>query len=451
MIFCLRQLQEKAVEQCKDLYIVFFDFKKAFDMVPREMLWKVLEKFGCPPKFVKILKEFHDGMTGRVSVSGRLSDGFNITKGVKQGDPAAPTLFTLFFTAVLKSMDQNLGDVYIKTRSDGRLFNLARLKASTKVRIKCILELLFADDAAMVSHSLEELQAITTEFARVSSMFGLEISVTKTELLYQASGTHRRLQPRIFINDNPIKTSEKFKYLGSFISNDNSIDAEISHRIQSATISYSKLQKRVWNNHALSIATKMKVYKTVILTALLYSVETLTLYKRHIRKLTTYQLRYLRQILNIKWEDKVSNVEVLRRANMPSVEALITTAQLRWSGHVVRMTDDRLPRSVLYGELLDGQRQRGGQKLRYKDVIKRHLKRIDCDVDTWEEKARDRVEWRGIVKEGFGKVESKQQREYELKRQSRHGTLQSDIVCDRCKRNFLSRAGLSSHVRANRC
>ena len=56
MVFGLRQLQEKAIEQRKDLYIVFFDFKKAFDMVHRTLLWLVLDILGCPPKFVKIVK-----------------------------------------------------------------------------------------------------------------------------------------------------------------------------------------------------------------------------------------------------------------------------------------------------------------------------------------------------------------------------------------------------------
>ena len=51
MIFCLRQLQEKCIEQDRPLYIVFVDFTKAFDTVGRTGLWQLLRKYGCPEKF----------------------------------------------------------------------------------------------------------------------------------------------------------------------------------------------------------------------------------------------------------------------------------------------------------------------------------------------------------------------------------------------------------------
>jgi len=50
MIFAFRQLQEKAMEQNVPLYAVFVDFTKAFDTVDRDALWRVLAKYGCPPK-----------------------------------------------------------------------------------------------------------------------------------------------------------------------------------------------------------------------------------------------------------------------------------------------------------------------------------------------------------------------------------------------------------------
>ena len=66
MIFAARQLQERSMEQRQDLYITFVDLNKAFDSVSRESLWKILAKFGCPKKFVKIVRLFHDDMVSRV-------------------------------------------------------------------------------------------------------------------------------------------------------------------------------------------------------------------------------------------------------------------------------------------------------------------------------------------------------------------------------------------------
>ena len=60
MIFTARQLQEKCQEQNVDLYMTFVDLTKAFNTVSREGLWKIMAKFGCPAKFIAMVRQFHD-------------------------------------------------------------------------------------------------------------------------------------------------------------------------------------------------------------------------------------------------------------------------------------------------------------------------------------------------------------------------------------------------------
>ena len=66
MIFCLRQLQEKCIEQDRQLYMVFVDFSKAFDTVWRTGLWQLLRKYGCPDKFTTMIEALHTGMMANV-------------------------------------------------------------------------------------------------------------------------------------------------------------------------------------------------------------------------------------------------------------------------------------------------------------------------------------------------------------------------------------------------
>ena len=66
MIFSLRQLQEKCREQRLLLYIPFIDLTKAFDLVSRSGLFKLLQRIGCPPKLLKIITSFHEEMQGTV-------------------------------------------------------------------------------------------------------------------------------------------------------------------------------------------------------------------------------------------------------------------------------------------------------------------------------------------------------------------------------------------------
>ena len=56
------RLQEKCHEQNVDLYMTFVDLTKAFDTVSRNGLWKIMTKFGYPPRFVAMVRQFHDDM-----------------------------------------------------------------------------------------------------------------------------------------------------------------------------------------------------------------------------------------------------------------------------------------------------------------------------------------------------------------------------------------------------
>ena len=158
MVFSLRQLQEKCREQQMPLYVAFIDLTKAFDLVSREGLFRILLKIGCPPKLQSMIESFHTDMKGAVQFNGSTSEPFSILSGVKQGCVLAPTLFGIFFALLLKhAFGSTTEGIYLRTRSDGRLFNLARLRAKTKVRKVLIRDMLFADDAAVATHTQREL------------------------------------------------------------------------------------------------------------------------------------------------------------------------------------------------------------------------------------------------------------------------------------------------------
>ena len=166
MIFCARQLQEKAREQNVPLYAIFFDLQKAFDTVNRAALWIMLAKLGCPDSFISVVRQLHDGMLGHVIISGTLSDPFEIKTGVKQGCVLAPLLFIIFYSFVIRESITSCTDgVYIRFRTDGKLFNLSRLRAKSKVQLQLIQELLYADDCVFFASSEADLQAISSSFA----------------------------------------------------------------------------------------------------------------------------------------------------------------------------------------------------------------------------------------------------------------------------------------------
>ena len=112
------------------LYAAFVDLTKAYDTVSRYGLWKILARLVCPPKFLTILHQLHEGQQGQVKHNGSLSGSFPVSNGVKQGCVLAPTLFSIFLSIMLREAKEGLpGGIYIRFRTDSSLFNLRRLLA----------------------------------------------------------------------------------------------------------------------------------------------------------------------------------------------------------------------------------------------------------------------------------------------------------------------------------
>ena len=447
MIFSLRQLQEKCREQDKPLYMMFIDLTKAFDLVSRKGLFALLARIGCPPKLLDMIVSFHADMRGTVLFDGSLSDSFPIKSGVKQGCVLAPTLFGIFFSLLLSyAFDTSTDGVYLHTRTDGKLFNLARLRSKTKRRTVLIREMLFADDAALVAHTESGLQRLSDRFADACKHFGLTVSLKKTNVSSQNTPT----PPFITIDGVTIEAVSNFTYLGSTINDNLSLETEIDRRIGKANSIMAKLTQRVWENKALTVHTKCRVYQACVLSTLLYGSEAWTIYSRQERRLNTFHMRCLKRLLKIEWQDHITNQQILERAKIPSLHALLSQRRLRWLGHVWRMDDGRLPKDILYGQLTQGTRRVGRPFLRFKDVCKRDMKACNITTDTWEANAKDRDSWRNTVIQGIAEADQERFRQAEAKRDRRKLASVSELPpslfsCPQCNRDCHSKIGLYSH------
>ena len=276
----------------------------------------------------------------------------------------APTLFGIFFAVLLNHAFEDAdGDVFIRTRSDGSLFNLAHLRAKTKTMEILLKDLLFADNAALVAHSETTLQCLINNLSKACDLFSLTISVSKTVVLCQGGNT-----TNITLHGNHLTPVPKFCYLGSMVTASLSLDEEINACVGSAASTFSKLSERAWDNTKLTL--QIQIYRACVISSLLYGSETWTAYSRHERRLNIFHLRCLRKIMNIRWYDKITNSEVLQRANLPSIMGMLSSRRLRWLGHVIRMETYRIPKQMLFCELSEGKRHQGRPLLRYKDVCK---------------------------------------------------------------------------------
>ena len=136
---------------------------------------------------------------------------------MNQGCKFAPTLFGIYAAVLLlvAFKDFKLSHSILKRfRTDGKLFDLRRLKTKSKVMYEFIREAQYADDIAVMSDYAEGLQELLDAYNATAKRFRLRINAGKTEVLCMGP------EVIFFVNEIPLKYVDRFKYLSSFVSKD---------------------------------------------------------------------------------------------------------------------------------------------------------------------------------------------------------------------------------------
>ena len=128
------------------------------------------------------------------------------------------------------------------------MFNLSRLRASTKVFEQVLHEFLYADDCALEAHSQQDIQLITDKFAEAARKYGLAINTKKTEVMFQPALVNAYIAPNVSVDGVPLKPVQEFCYLGSMLANDALIDKEVENRISRASTSFGRLHSSQLDN-----------------------------------------------------------------------------------------------------------------------------------------------------------------------------------------------------------
>ena len=113
------------------------------------------------------------------------------------------------------------------------------------------------------------------------------------------------------------------------------------------------------------------------------------------RKLKTFQMRCLGDILGFTLLDKKRNEDILRMAGQPPIEIELRKRCLQWFGHVKRMCCERTQKRVFRRRPVGKKRQLGWVSLRWVDTISRDLSWIQ--LEDWTDVKTDRRAWRGII------------------------------------------------------
>ena len=136
----------------------------------------------------------------------------------------------------------------------------------------------------------------------------MEIGPDKTKVM---TNNPNGFQREITIKGQRLAEVQNFKYLGAIISNEGS-KPEILSRIAKTTAALSRL-KIIWRDKNISLASKVKLMRTLILSTFLYACERWTLAAEIERRIQAFEMRCYRRLLNISYKDHVTNEEVRNR------------------------------------------------------------------------------------------------------------------------------------------
>ena len=155
----LDQIIEKSNEYNLPLCIGFIDYEKAFDTVEHFEIFEALRKTNVNETYINILQNIYNQATARVHLDKLVSTEFPVHRGVRQGDPLSPKLFTAVMEEVFKNADISEG-----VNVDGE--NLTNLR--------------FADDVALFNETTKQMEKQLNNLNSESVKVGLKIHKRKS-------------------------------------------------------------------------------------------------------------------------------------------------------------------------------------------------------------------------------------------------------------------------------
>jgi sorting nexin-29 len=113
-IFIMIQMLEKHIERDSDLYMLFVQFTQAFDSVNRKKLIESMNKMIIPHKIIRMVEMTVNHTKAKVKTGNKLSETFDFSVGVKQGDGLSAVLFILAMHKAVNMTDQR-GSIFTKS------------------------------------------------------------------------------------------------------------------------------------------------------------------------------------------------------------------------------------------------------------------------------------------------------------------------------------------------
>ena len=235
----------------KFLYSCFVDFSKAFDCIPRDILFKRLIEKGITGKFFNLIKNIYMHEKCQVKIGEMLSDPFDANQGVRQGCILSPILFNIFIS--------DLPNILNNPENDPAKIGILKT-------LSCIL---WADDLVMLSETKEGLKKMVEKLAGFALENGLKINADKTKcMVFNKNSRHIRCS--ISCGDLIINSTRVYKYLGFLVTPSGEVTTGIKDLKSRALYALVQLRKKMGDHFREDRGVSLYLFDTLIKPIILY-------------------------------------------------------------------------------------------------------------------------------------------------------------------------------------
>jgi hypothetical protein len=286
-----------------------------------------------------------------------------IGRGVRQGDTLSPKVFTAALEEVFKKANLEKMGIDI----DGEI----------------LTDLIFADDVALTTTSVEEMEKQLENLNRESRKVGLQMHKGKTKFM-----TNFKTEETITIEKQQIEKVDAYKYLGQTLKMENTTAEEILLKIKAGWRCFG-INRDLLTDKTIPMSLRQRIFDQCVLTTMTYGAETWSTTKEMEQKLRTAQRAMERKMLHLSLRDRVKHTEIRKITQVKDIIEKIKETKWRWAGHLSRTQDNRWTMRLTEWQPRTGKRRRGRQKRRWRDDITTYM-----ETATWARTARKRKRWK---------------------------------------------------------
>uniref|UniRef100_K7EWB3 Uncharacterized protein n=1 Tax=Pelodiscus sinensis TaxID=13735 RepID=K7EWB3_PELSI len=246
----------------------------------------------------------------------------------------------------------------------------------------------FPDDIVIIKEDEEKLARAVQVLNEEGKQYGLIMNIDKTKKMVFGD---KEIGGSMWILENV----EKFTYLGSRMMYDLDCKKEIVTRIAKERVSLKAMDK-IWKSKAISLGTKLSIFKTCVFSSMLYGCETWVTTKDSKRRILAFVMSCYRKILRTGWMQKVTNEELSRKIQ-PKENLLqkVIKWKLQLFGHICRMNYKRKVKTLVFA-IMDGPNKRDRPHRKWVDDI---VDWCRASLQKLSHSALDRERWKEIVRE----------------------------------------------------